>query len=122
MREADGADGGSGGHMVGTVYNNSQVSGDSFVLKSTSPRHIGGGDSGKSGAKDFGALLMDSMNEVNQKQVDYANLTQKAILDPGSVDPHDITIAGAEANLSLNIAKNVLDRVIRAYRDITSLR
>lgn len=108
--------------MVGTTYSTSQVSGDLFTLKTTNPRHIGGGDAGKDAAKDFGALLMDSMNDVNQKQVDYAALSQKAVIDPSSVDAHDITIAGAEANLSLNITKNVLDRVIRAYRDITSLR
>ena len=107
--------------MIGTLTNE-QVNGDVFTLKTTSSRHIGGGAAEKAGAKDFGALLMDSMNDVNQKQVDYASLSQKAIIDPSSVDPHDITIAGAEANLSLNIAKNVLDRVIRAYRDITTLR
>ena len=108
--------------MVGTTLNNNQVNGDFFALKTTSPRHIGGGSDKSEGAKDFGGLLMASMNEVNTKQVQYADLSQKAVIDPSSVDPHDITIAGAEANLSLNIAKNVIDRVIRAYRDITTLR
>ena len=107
--------------MIGTLTNN-QVSGDIFTLKTTDPRHVGGDSGKKAGAKDFGALMMDSMNEVNTKQIQYADLSQKAILDPASVDPHDITIAGAEANPSLNIAKNVIDRVIRAYRDITTLR
>ena len=107
--------------MIGTLQNN-QVSGDFFSLKTTNPLHIGGDKAKSEGSSSFGALLMDSMNEVNQKQVDYATLSQKAVIDPSSVDPHDITMAGAAANLSLNIAKNVLDRVIRAYRDITSLR
>jgi flagellar hook-basal body complex protein FliE len=107
--------------MIGTLQNN-QVRGDMFTLKTTDPRHLGGGDAARAGSKDFGSLLMDSMNEVNNKQVAYSDLSQKAVIDPSSVDPHDITIAGAEANLSLNIAKNVIDRVIRAYRDITSLR
>lgn len=99
-----------------------QVHGDQFSLKVTNPRHFGGEAKKTEGSSDFASLLMDSMSEVNDKQNEYATLSQKAILDPKSVDPHDITIAGAEANLSLNIAKNVIDRVIRAYRDITSLR
>lgn len=99
-----------------------QVHGDQFALKVTNPRHLGGESKKTEDAGGFASMLMDSMNEVNAKQNDYSTLSQKAILDPTSVDPHDITIAGAEANLSLNIAKNVIDRVIRAYRDITSLR
>jgi len=107
--------------MIGTL-NNSQVNGDFFKLKTTDPRHAGAEDAASTTGSSFGDLLMSSMNEVNDKQNIYADLSQKAVIDPSSVDPHDITIAGAEANLSLNIAKNVLDRVIRAYRDITSLR
>ena len=98
-----------------------QVRGDMFALKVTDPRHFSG-EKKTEGASNFGELLMNSMNEVNAKQQDYSALSQKAVLDPSSVDPHDITIAGAEANLSLNIAKNVIDRVIRGYREITSLR
>lgn len=98
-----------------------QARGDQFALKVTDPRHFGG-EAKKSGEGGFASLLMDGMNEVNAKQNQYAELSQKAVLDPGSVDPHDITIAGAEANLSLNIAKNVIDRVIRAYKEITTLR
>lgn len=104
------------------TLNNNQVSGDFFALKTTDARHMADGKAPKAPATDFGGLLMDSMNEVNAKQIQYSDLSQKAVIDPSSVDPHDITIAGAEANLSLNIAKNVIDRVIRAYRDITSLR
>lgn len=98
-----------------------QVSGDIFKLKVTDPRHVGG-PADEGATKDFSSMLMDSMNEVNDAQIKYEQLSVQAITDPDSVNPHDITIAGAEANLSLNIAKNVIDRVIRAYRDITSLR
>ena len=100
--------------------NADQVAGDIFKLKVTDPRHFGG--EAKAPSKDFGSLLMQGLNDVNSSQKAYEQLSVQAITDPDSVDPHDITIAGAEANLSLNIAKNVIDRVIRAYRDITSLR
>ena len=38
------------------------------------------------------------------------------ITDPESVDVHDVTIALAEANLSLSMTKAIIDRAIRAYR------
>jgi flagellar hook-basal body complex protein FliE len=38
------------------------------------------------------------------------------------VDTHDVTIAAAKANLSLSITKNVVDRVIQGYREISTLR
>src|ERR1035437_6784717 len=99
-----------------------QVHGDQFALKVTDPRHFGGEAKKSAADGGFAALMLEGMSDVNTKQNDYATLSQKALLDPKSVDVHDITIAGAEANLSLNIAKNVIDRVIRAYRDITTLR
>ena len=34
------------------------------------------------------------------------------LVDPDSVDAHDVTIAMAKANLSLNITRTVLDRVV----------
>ena len=38
--------------------------------------------------------------------------------NPDAVDPHDVTIAMAKANMSLNITRTVLDRVVRAWRDL----
>ncbi len=101
-----------------------QVSGDLFRMKTTSSRHVMGMNETPldEGKKDFGSLLADSLQDVNGLQQDYAALSQQAITNPESVDPHDITIAGAEANLALNITKNVIDRVIRAYKDLTTLR
>ena len=37
------------------------------------------------------------------------------MIDPDSVDVHDVTIAMAEANLSLKLAQSVIDRVIRSW-------
>jgi len=38
------------------------------------------------------------------------------------VDVHDVTIAMAEANLSLKLAQSVIDRVIRGWNEITTNR
>ena len=44
------------------------------------------------------------------------------IVDPESVDVHDVTIAMAEANLSLKIAQSVIDRLIKGWNEITTTR
>jgi len=44
------------------------------------------------------------------------------LIDPDSVDAHDVTIAMAKANMSLNITRTVLDRVVRAWKDIINTR
>jgi flagellar hook-basal body complex protein FliE len=49
-------------------------------------------------------------------------MAQAMITDPDSVDIHDVTIALAEANLSLSMTKAIMDRAIRAYQEIVNLR
>jgi flagellar hook-basal body complex protein FliE len=66
--------------------------------------------------------LIGSLNDVNAQQMSHEQLSIQAIVDPDSVEPHDLTIAAAKASTSLSITKNVVDRVIQAYRDITNLR
>ena len=73
-------------------------------------------------ANNFEALLFDSLNEVDRQQQEHKELTIQASIDPDSVDAHDITVAAARAELSLRITKNVVDRVISAYREIINLR
>lgn len=67
-------------------------------------------------------MLFEGLNGVNQAQQQHAELSVQALIDPDSVNPHDVTIAGAKANMTLNIARNVVDRVIRAYRDVINIR
>jgi flagellar hook-basal body complex protein FliE len=107
------------------TLSNKQVSGDRITLRTTDPRHIGGTGSRNQGepkSGDFGRVLMDGLNKVNSVQQESLRLSQQMITDPDSVDVHDVTISLAEANMALNITKAVLDRVVRAYRDITSAR
>jgi len=65
---------------------------------------------------------MDELNTVNNLQLKSDELSRRLVTDPDSVDVHDVTIALAEANMALNITKSVVDRVIRAYRDIITAR
>jgi flagellar hook-basal body complex protein FliE len=101
-----------------------QVTGDLFRLERTHPRHYAGaGDAlQQQPRQSFDQMLMTSLGDVNQAQKDHANLAVQAVINPDSVDTHDVTIAAAKANLSLSITKNVVDRVIQGYREISTLR
>lgn len=73
-------------------------------------------------AEDFRGALIQGLETVNSHQMEHEQLSIRAVTDPRSVEAHDLTIAAAKATTSLSIAKNVVDRVVQAYRDITSLR
>jgi flagellar hook-basal body complex protein FliE len=70
----------------------------------------------------FEQTLLAAFDQMNTKQQKTDELAQKMIVDPDSVDAHDVTIAMAEANLSLKIAQSVIDRVIKGWNDITTTR
>jgi flagellar hook-basal body complex protein FliE len=105
------------------------VTGQMFELARTDARHYAGRNdaaatqAGNGGAEtDFGRMLFDSLDNVNDMQQTHENLSVQSIVNPDSVDPHDVTVAAAKANLSLSITKSVVDRVLQAYREITNLR
>jgi flagellar hook-basal body complex protein FliE len=103
-----------------------ELTGNVVQLLRTDPRHLpaAGAPRREEAAVEegFGRLLARTLGEVNDLQHRSMALTQAMITDPDSVDVHDVTIALAEANLSLSITKGVLDRAIQAYREILNLR
>lgn len=72
--------------------------------------------------KSFDSYILDAVSKMNEQQVDVARLEQQAIVDPESVDIHDITTAMAKAQMSLNLAKTVVDRVVTGWSEITTTR
>jgi flagellar hook-basal body complex protein FliE len=118
-----------------------QAYGHRIALKTSDPRHIASGRLAAPGSglletrrgqltaspaeaseASFGSLFLQALGQVNQQQLRAQDLSQALITDPESVDIHDVTIALAEANLSLSMAKAVIDRAIRAYREIVNIR
>jgi len=93
----------------------------------TDPRHFD--VNGKTGPLENGAskttfqdAMVAAMEGINSDQIKATDLYQKMITSPDSVDVHDVTLAGAQAQMSLNLAKNVVERGIQAYRDIINMR
>jgi flagellar hook-basal body complex protein FliE len=70
----------------------------------------------------FADAFTRALNIVNDKQIESMELSEKMILEPDSVNIHDMTIAIAEANLSLSMTKAIFDGAIRAYKEIINTR
>ena len=81
----------------------------------------GSGDDSKGGAS-FQDALLKAMDGVSSSQTKSDNLLQKVVADPSSVDAQDVTIAMAEANMSLNLAKTILSRIVTAWKDVINTR
>ncbi|MDR1428832.1 MAG: flagellar hook-basal body complex protein FliE [Spirochaetaceae bacterium] len=124
-----------------TLYNPTLVSGDTVSMTRTRAGHFIPGDrhftsSGaavveleeKTGAEavlrsgTFDDAMLKAIDKVSAYQQATGVLMEKAITEPGSVDVHDITIAEAKANLSLNITRTILSRIVQGWRDLINTR
>ena len=70
----------------------------------------------------FGEAMLGALDKVSAYQQFASSMHQAAIIDPDSVDVHDITIAQAQASMSLNITRNVLSRLVQSWRDLINTR
>lgn len=70
----------------------------------------------------FEQTLLKTFDEMNKLQLKPEKLAQQQIVDPESVDVHDITIAMENASLSLNLATTVIDRVVKAWNEVSISR
>ncbi len=97
---------------------------NSLNLSQTHPNHLSDQTRTRSAPiqASFQDQLLGSLNQVNADQQLHQQLAIQSVVDPESVNAHDVTIAASQADLSLRITKNIVDRVISAYREITSIR
>jgi len=70
----------------------------------------------------FTESMLDALDKVSAYQQFASGLSQAALVDPDSVNIEDVTIAQAEATMSLNIARNVLNRLVQGWRDLINTR
>ena len=73
-------------------------------------------------APSFEQALLKAMDGVSGSQNKSDDLLQKMVADPNSVDAQDVTIAMAEANMSLNLAKTIMSRIVTAWKDVINTR
>ena len=103
-----------------------EVSGDAIRMKRTDPRHLDAGGNMPVERKDAGTgfsyAFTQALNGVNDLQNTSTDLAEQMIINPDSVDPHDVTIAIGKANTALQMTKTVLDNALKAYREIINIR
>ena len=103
-----------------------KVFGDLVQMKRTDPRHFDetGNIPGSEPASGtgFSAAFTRALQGVSDLQMKSSELAEQMIIDPESIEPHDVTIAMAKANTALQMTKTILDSAIKAYREIISIR
>lgn len=71
--------------------------------------------------KSFGDILNQAINEVNQTEQNSITMMEK--LATGEIDNvHEVFIAGQKAELTLNMAIEVKNRVVDAYKEIMRIQ
>jgi flagellar hook-basal body complex protein FliE len=104
------ANGGSGGGAIAAL--SGKIGADGAL-------HAG---SRGAGGVSFADEMLKAVDKVSGNQNFAAKLTELAITNPDSVDVHDITIAQAEAEMSLNIARTIINRLTQAWKDVINAR
>jgi flagellar hook-basal body complex protein FliE len=74
------------------------------------------------GAGTFEDAMLQALDKVSGAQLRASDLQKEAIINPGSVDIHDITIAQAEASMALGITRNIMSRLVQGWRDLINTR
>ncbi len=69
-----------------------------------------------SGFKD---ILVEQLNKVNEKQIEADILTEKIIRGDSDVSIHEVMLAGEEANMSLQLAVQVRNKLLEAFQEIS---
>jgi len=70
----------------------------------------------------FEEAMLGALDKVSAYQQFASSLNQMALVDPDSVNVEDVTIAQAEAMMSLNITRTVLNRIVQGWRDLINTR
>lgn len=72
--------------------------------------------------KSFGEFLADAVSQMNRQQTEVSAMEEQLITDPDSLDIHDVTTAMAKAQMSMTLAKTVVDRIVTGWNEITTTR
>ena len=100
----------------------SEIAGDTASKRIDTGLENAAKDGLKKTSISFDNYLIDAVNKMNDQQMNVADIEQKLITEPESVDIHDVTVAMAKARMSLNLAKTVIDRLVQGWSEITTTR
>jgi flagellar hook-basal body complex protein FliE len=70
----------------------------------------------------FSDAMLNAIDKVSGMTNRAEDLQLQSIIDPASVDIHDITLAQAEAQMGLSVATTLLNRLTQAWKDLVNMR
>lgn len=79
-------------------------------------------DTGVEKVGTFKKYLLEAVDKMNTQQLNVSSLQEQIITQPDSVDIHDVTTAMAKAQMSLNLAQTVIERVVKGWTDLSQNR
>lgn len=100
-------------------------------LTRTNPAHVGTAPLSDTAARKqdgatqtptFSERLTSAVSAMNGQQLAVGRLEQQLITDPDSVDVHDVVTAMAKAQMSLSLAKTVVDRLVSGWNELSTTR
>lgn len=71
--------------------------------------------------KSFASVLKDSLNKVNESQLEADSMTEK-LAQGKDVDLHQVMIAQQKANITLQATLEVRNKVIEAYQEMMRMQ
>lgn len=70
---------------------------------------------------DFGQILQQKLQEVNQLQLKSDELTQQFIAGE-DIELHDVMLAAEQANLALQLTVQIRNKLLEAYQEISRMQ
>jgi flagellar hook-basal body complex protein FliE len=90
-----------------------------IVKKAVAPDNNGGESVGNI-LQSFGSILKDQMANINHLQND-ANQAQQIYAVGGDIELHNVMLATEKADLALQLAMQVRNKVVAAYQEISHM-
>lgn len=90
-----------------------------------SDRHLQRGTGGvdaEGSFSTFGEALNNALSGVEAIDNKAKQLTTKAVIDPDSVNAHEVVIAAEKARFALNLTKTVADGLVRTFKELSNPR
>lgn len=72
-------------------------------------------------SKNFGSILQDTINYMNDSQIQSQIATQK-LINKENIELHDVMIAAQKATITMQLALEVRNKVVEAYQEIMRMQ
>lgn len=91
-------------------------------LHSMADQAAGGATQAGQETGSFAGLLSQTLDKVNQGQVQTENMQQKFALGTGEVDVQDVMMSMQKASLSFQTLVQVRNKLVTAYQEVMNMQ